>query len=124
MHRLLILLIVLTSCAQSGAARSPPAIAPDVTAPSSSPVGFYSELAMREVIAGCERVISSERGKAKACEARSIGLAQRLAEVTELAKVLNRWQWLGPVLVGGLCLVVGGAIGVGVGYGLPRLVAQ
>ena len=44
--------------------------------------------------------------------------AQRISEITELATSLTRWQWLGPLLAGSLAFVLGGALGLALGFGL------
>jgi hypothetical protein len=90
----------------------------DIAAPASTPVGFYSELAMREVIAGCEKTIGVWRGKSSACALKVNALTDRIAEITAIATHLNMWRWLAPVLVGGAALLVGGALGFGLGFGL------
>lgn len=105
---------------------SPPAAAPasePVATPASAPVGFYSAQTMREVIAGCRLSVADERALTAKCVKRAEGLALRLSEITSLATSLNRWQWLGPLLAGGLALALGLATGFAVGFGL-RLTAS
>lgn len=73
---------------------------------------------MAEVIAGCERTFAVWKGKTKSCGERVRGLELRVVELTDLGTSLNRWQWLGPLLAGGLAFILGGALGLALGFGL------
>jgi hypothetical protein len=107
--------VALTSCARAAAPASEPVLeqahhALQVPPPTVGGI-LYDEQAMREVIAGCDLVIGDVRAERDACEARGKALAKRVLEVTGIARKLNTWAWLGPVIAGTLCAIVGGGLG-------------
>jgi hypothetical protein len=67
---------------------------------------------MREVIAGCRLAVGDERALTRKCEERSKGLALRIVELSDLAKKLDTWHLLGPLLAGVGGFVLGGLIGI------------
>lgn len=80
--------------------------------PASSPVGFYSEQTMKEVIAGCKLAIGDERALTSKCTERAHGLSLRIVELSDLAKRLNTWHFLAPLLSGVGGFLLGGLIGI------------